>query len=173
MDGFYKINFYDINDKGFKWLGEWVNTNESFSYPTWKIECTKRVNTQKLSDKEQIIAATKAFSKAYLKRDFEALAKSYTDNGKLFPNNAPIISGYIAIKKRWSGSSGYTPVEHEIIPKEIVILGDTAHDYGIYRGKNKNDDGTEMSYKGKYVVIWKKVNNQWKMYLDIWNRIKE
>ncbi|WP_109299874.1 hypothetical protein [Aquimarina sp. AU474] len=42
MDGFYKINFYDIKENGFKWLGEWVNTNESISFPTWKIECTKR-----------------------------------------------------------------------------------------------------------------------------------
>ena len=42
MDGFYKINFYDISEEGFKWLGEWVNEAETFSFPTWKIECTKR-----------------------------------------------------------------------------------------------------------------------------------
>ncbi len=172
-DGFFKINFYDISPDGFKWLGEWVNTNETFSYPTWKIECTKRKNNAKLSNEQQIRAAAKAFSGSYLKKDYEAIAKSYTMDAKIFPNNTPIIAGYEAIKKRWSGSSGYTPIEHKIVPEEIVILGDTAHDYGHYRGKNKNDDGTEISYKGKYVVIWKKVNNQWKMYLDIWNRIKE
>ena len=41
MDGKYKINFYDITDDSFKWLGEWVTPDESFSYPTWKIECKK------------------------------------------------------------------------------------------------------------------------------------
>lgn len=41
-EGFYKINFYDISEAGFKWLGEWVNTAETFSFPTWKIECKKR-----------------------------------------------------------------------------------------------------------------------------------
>ncbi|GAA4279279.1 YybH family protein [Aquimarina mytili] len=173
MDGFYKINFHDISPNGFKWLGEWVNTNETFSFPTWEIECTKRKNTKALSDEEQIRNAAKSFSKSYLKQDYEAIAKSYTSDAKIFPNNAPIISGYEAIKKRWSGASGYTPIEHQIIPEEIFILGDTAHDYGIYKGKNKNDDGTEISYKGKYVVVWKKIDNQWKMYLDIWNRIKE
>ncbi len=173
MDGFFKINFYDISEDGFKWLGEWVNTNETFSYPTWEITCTKRKNNQKLSDEEQIRAAAKAFSESYLKQDYEAIAKSYTTDAKIFPNNTPIISGYEAIKKRWSSSSGFTPIEHRIIPEEIVILGDTAHDYGTYTGKNKNDDGTQITYKGKYVVIWKKSNNQWKMYLDIWNRIKE
>lgn len=42
MDGFYKITFYDISEEGFKWLGEWVNTTETFSFPTWKIDCKKR-----------------------------------------------------------------------------------------------------------------------------------
>ncbi|MEW7291078.1 YybH family protein [Aquimarina sp. 2304DJ70-9] len=173
MDGFYKINFYDINANGFKWLGEWVNTDESFSYPTWEIACIKRKNTKKLSGEKQIRAAAKAFSTSYLEQDYEAIAKSYTVDAKIFPNNTPIISGYQAIKKRWSGSSGFTPIEHEIIPEEIVILGDTAHDYGIYKGKNKKDDGTIINYKGKYVVVWKKIDGQWKMYLDIWNRIKD
>ena len=43
MDGFYKINFKDISDSGFTWLGEWVNTAETFSFPTWKIYCNKVV----------------------------------------------------------------------------------------------------------------------------------
>ena len=41
MDGFYKITFSDISNEGFNWLGEWVNTGETFSYPTWKISCRK------------------------------------------------------------------------------------------------------------------------------------
>lgn len=42
MDGFYKITFKDITENGFNWLGEWVNLDESFKYPTWKIYCNKR-----------------------------------------------------------------------------------------------------------------------------------
>ncbi|MCG8372187.1 MAG: hypothetical protein MI700_01570 [Balneolales bacterium] len=41
MDGFYKINFTDITDSSFEWLGEWVNPDESIKYPVWKISCTK------------------------------------------------------------------------------------------------------------------------------------
>ena len=40
-DGFYKINFTEISEDGFEWLGEWVSTDESFSFPTWKISCKK------------------------------------------------------------------------------------------------------------------------------------
>lgn len=41
LEGFYKITFSNISENGFDWLGEWVNTAETFSYPTWKIFCTK------------------------------------------------------------------------------------------------------------------------------------
>ncbi len=39
--GYYRITFYNISMKGFDWLGEWVDLNETFSYPLWKIFCTK------------------------------------------------------------------------------------------------------------------------------------
>jgi len=42
MDGSYKITFSNISEKGFSWFGEWVNIGETFSFPTWKIECKKR-----------------------------------------------------------------------------------------------------------------------------------
>lgn len=41
-EGFYKITFSEISASGFNWLGEWVNKNESFKLPTWKITCKKR-----------------------------------------------------------------------------------------------------------------------------------
>jgi hypothetical protein len=41
LEGFYKLTFFDITNKGYHWLGEWVDKQESFSYPTWKIFCKK------------------------------------------------------------------------------------------------------------------------------------
>ena len=46
MDGKYKITFSDISESGFNWLGEWVTPDESFSYPTWKIYCKKKVGSR-------------------------------------------------------------------------------------------------------------------------------
>ncbi|WP_338358188.1 hypothetical protein [Yeosuana marina] len=40
-NGFYKITFYDMTKNGYKWIGEWVNKDESIVYPTWKINCKK------------------------------------------------------------------------------------------------------------------------------------
>lgn len=41
LDGFYRLTFYDMSRSGFKWIGEWVNPDETIQYPTWKIECVK------------------------------------------------------------------------------------------------------------------------------------
>ncbi len=42
MEGFYRITFSNMTKKGFNWIGEWVNTTETITYPTWKITCRKR-----------------------------------------------------------------------------------------------------------------------------------
>ncbi|NER15246.1 hypothetical protein GWK08_17450 [Leptobacterium flavescens] len=42
MEGFYRLTFYDISNKGYKWIGEWVSTDETIVYPTWKISCTRK-----------------------------------------------------------------------------------------------------------------------------------
>lgn len=41
MDGYSRLTFHDINEKGYKWKGEWINEGETFVFPTWKISCVK------------------------------------------------------------------------------------------------------------------------------------
>jgi len=169
-EGFYKITFYDINQEGFQWSGEWVSTDESFSYPTWKIHCT-RSKPAGTSNREQIESLTKAFSKAYLSGDYETLTNTYAPDAKIFPNNSPIIEGGDAIRRQWATPQGAEVLDHRVAPISITILGDYAYDYGYYQGTSKNADGEVSEWKGKYVIIWKKINGQWKIYLDIWNRV--
>ncbi len=40
-EGFFRLSFYDISKKGYKWIGEWVDISETVVFPTWKIECTR------------------------------------------------------------------------------------------------------------------------------------
>ena len=42
MEGDYRLTFYDISERAFKWVGEWVTKDESFALATWKIDCEKR-----------------------------------------------------------------------------------------------------------------------------------
>ena len=41
MEGYYRLTFYDISKKGYKWIGEWVDKTEKIVFPTWKIECIR------------------------------------------------------------------------------------------------------------------------------------
>ncbi len=167
-DGFYRLTFSNISEEGFNWVGEWTNTTETFTFPTWKINCIKR---SPVSAKRKIEQNIKAFSEAYINGDIEALSNLYTEDGKIFPNNSDIISNRTAIKKWWVLPEGEKVLEHVVTPSEIKIINNYAYDYGYYEGKSLNKDKKESSWKGKYVIVWKKTGNDWKIHLDIWNRL--
>ena len=40
--GYFRLTFFDITDKSFNWVGEWVDLKETIVFPTWKISCIKR-----------------------------------------------------------------------------------------------------------------------------------
>ena len=101
------------------------------------------------------------------------MADSYTEDGKIFPSGTPIIEGRAAIRQRWVLPEGTKILHHLATPTEIHVMGDVANDFGYYEGKTQRPDGSASTWKGKYVIVWKKVAGRWKMYLDIWNRVNE
>jgi ketosteroid isomerase-like protein len=173
MDGSYRLTFSDISEDGFKWAGEWVSADESIVYPTWTIDCSRRVPTNTTEEKELILKKARAFSMAYMEADYESIANTYTEDGKIFPNNSAIIEGRDAIKKRWMLPEGSKVLDHQLLPEAINVMGNVAYDYGYYQGQTQGKSGLVTAFKGKYVVIWKKINGDWKMYLDIWNRVAD
>lgn len=95
--------------------------------------------------------------------------------GKIFSSGTVIIEGWEAIKQHWILPDNVKILSHkitpsEITPSEITHLGDTAYDFGYYEGKTLAANGDTTSWKGKYVIIWEKTDDLWKVYLDIWNR---
>ena len=74
--------------------------------------------------------------------------------------------------KYWTRPAGIKTSYHKIIPSEIKVVNNEAYDYGYYEGKTKRANGSESFWKGKYVIVWKRVNQEWKIYLDIWSALK-
>lgn len=108
-----------------------------------------------------------------MEADYDAMANSYTEDGKIFPSGTLIIEGKEAIRERWVLPEGSRILHHKATPSEIQVIGDVANDFGYYEGKTQRADGSTFTWKGKYVIVWKKVDSGWKMYLDIWNRVNE
>lgn len=170
-DGWFRLTFYDISDLGYKWVGEWTDKTEKIVFPTWKIDCKKAVENN--SDINTIEKNITAFSKAVMEGNHEAIANLYTSDGKIFPNNRKILSGKDELKTYWTLPEGVKITHHKVTPTEIKIENNSAYDFGYYEGKTLSKDNKESSWQGKYVIIWKKINNEWKIYLDIWNSVKE
>lgn len=120
-----------------------------------------------------IFSNIKLFSQAIMNSDYEGIGKAYTTNAKIFPNNRKITEGREDIIKYWTPTNGSKIVFHKVTPEEIKVIGDEAYDYGYYNGITKSANGQMTSWKGKYVIIWKKIGDKWLIYLDIWNRVPE
>ena len=122
-------------------------------------------------DLDQILKNTAGFSQAYMNEDHEAVASFYTEDGKIMPNGTRIIAGREAIASRWKLPEGTQIHHHQVTPIEINIMGDTATDYGYYQGSSQNPGQEISNWKGKYVIIWKKVDGEWLIDVDICNRV--
>jgi len=113
-----------------------------------------------------IEAANKQFAAAFAKGDAAALSAMYTTNAMAFPPNGEIARGQAAIQNIWKGaiSAGLKGVV--LTTAEVETHGDTAHEVGTYEMR---DAGGKPADRGKYIVIWKREQGQWKLHRDIWN----
>lgn len=125
----------------------------------------------KKEDITQIIENTRSFSEYVNTNNYKMITESYTDDAKIFPQKGEILKGKQAILKYWTLPEGIRTINHKITQHEITIIKNTAYDYGVYQGTTIKKDGTMSNWNGKYVIVWKKVGKDWKIYLDIWNNI--
>lgn len=120
---------------------------------------------------QKILNNIKNFSDYYMNADYDSLANAYTSDAKILPPGTDIIENRAAIKQQWILPEGVRILHHKITPSEIKIIGEYAYDVGYYEGKTLRANQTETSWKGKYIIIWKKEDGDWKIYLDAWNRV--
>lgn len=172
--------------RGLSWLHRWqlAKGDEITSHPDVSARIQERMQHYSRNDTpfksqhftgderdiQAMLKAMRDFSSAYVHADYDALVNAFATDAKIFPNNADIIEGHKAIKQRWTLPPNQRIMHHLITPLEITIMGDTAYDHGYYEGTTAYANGTTANWRGKYVVVWKKVDGTWKMYLDCWNR---
>jgi len=127
----------------------------------------------KQKDIDQILKNINLFSQYFVNEETEKLVNCYTEDGKIFPGGTKIMAGKNDLMDYWKLSGDAKVTFHKITPEEITIVKKVAYDYGYYEGTTRTPDGNESSWEGKYVIIWHKVGKEWKIYLDIWNRVRE
>ena len=71
----------------------------------------------------------------------------------------------------WEPAPGRRVTHHLLTPSRIVVDGQHAYDYGTYEIAGERDGTTWGPSRGKYVVVWRRQGDSWRMQLDIWNSI--
>lgn len=103
-------------------------------------------------------------------RDAAAVSRLYTSDGAMMAPGAPIAQGQPALEKAWSGLMKMPGFGLTFKADQITVAagGDMALDRGTYQLSLDGPQGATKDI-GKYVVVWRKVDGQWKVAADIFN----
>jgi len=120
------------------------------------------------ADPATIVAERNAtFMAAIADGDGTAVAANYTEDAVIMPPGMPTIEGREAIAQYWQGGIGAGITRIELAPGDVTATGaDTIIERSTARVFNAAGDVID---EGKYVVVWRKVGDQWFMSWDIWN----
>ncbi len=121
---------------------------------------------QKGGTRAAIESAGKQFLAALERGDAATMANLYANDAQVFPPAHDIISGREDIHKFWQSVIDSGVKSASLVTSDVQQAGHTAYEVGTY--EMKGADGKLLD-KGKYVVVWKRDNREWKLYRDIWN----
>ena len=116
--------------------------------------------------RDAIAAANENFMAAWKRGDAAGLAALYTENGQVLPPNSDFVTGKEAIQAFWQALFDMGIKELKLKVVEVEGHGDTAIEVSKYT--IHGEEGQELG-KGKYIVIWKQKEGQWKLHRDIYN----
>jgi uncharacterized protein (TIGR02246 family) len=116
--------------------------------------------------RDAIAAGNEKFMAVFGQGDAAGLAALYTEKGQILPPNGDFVTGKEAIRGFWQAlfDMGIKEAKLEIV--EVEGHGDTAIEVSKYTLKG---EGGQVLDKGKYIVIWKQEEGQWKLHRDIFN----
>lgn len=115
--------------------------------------------------KSEIQEADRIFMDLFAKGDSIGLANLYTKDAKFMSPGAPAVVGRANIQSAMSGlfQSGITRVDLRL--KEVFGNEDLLVEEGEFTLYVKDDAVADE----KYIVVWKNVDGEWKLFRDIFN----
>ena len=119
------------------------------------------------AQKVEIEAVNAKWMEFFNKGDFAGIASLYTDDATAFPPGSAMVKGSAAIGAMWKSMGGQVS-DPKVITLDVKPLGPSAaREIGTFSLKTKGPTPKEVT--GKYVVVWEKVGEHWKLAADIWN----
>jgi uncharacterized protein (TIGR02246 family) len=116
-----------------------------------------------------IRANNQKFSEAFASGNAAGVASLYTEGARLMPPDAPMVSGTEAVRQFWDGAMGMGIKEAALETVEVKPCGEYACEIGRFTLSVEDGAGGRAERSGKYVVLWKRAGDGWKLDVDIWN----
>ncbi len=113
-----------------------------------------------------VVMANQGWMTAVEAQDAAAVAARYTEDAQLMPPFSDIVEGNQAIQAVWQDLFGLGVEKIQLETVEVEAMGKLAYETGKY---TTYATGELMLDQGKYIVVWKEVEGQWKLHRDIWN----
>lgn len=121
-----------------------------------------------MSAKNEIEKGNIKFGELVRKGDAKALSGLYTSDACLMPVGMKAIKGRKNVEDFWGSVIKGMGLKDAILKTvELLGEGDIVTEMGEYLLK-LHSSGKDVEDKGKYVVVWKKTPQGWKLHWDIW-----
>ncbi|MGH8194514.1 MAG: YybH family protein [Woeseiaceae bacterium] len=117
------------------------------------------------ADLDGLAAMQDVWQSAFEAGDSAAIAAIYSADGAVLPPNGETVTGRAAIDAFWNEflASG---INGEIKDTEVYAQGDLGYKVGTYTMTDATGAAID---DGKYVEIWRRVDDQWQLHRDIFN----
>ena len=125
---------------------------------------------QQASDvRAELDRMNRRFAEAFPRGDGAGVAAVYADDAVVLPPGSPRVTGRDGIRQFWQAviDSGVRNVSLQT--DDLDVSGEMAREIGTGTLTVRAEDGQEQLVTVKYVVIWKRQGDEWRMDTDIWN----
>jgi uncharacterized protein (TIGR02246 family) len=117
----------------------------------------------------EIEAANAKFMELFSAGDAAGLTALYTEDAMILPPNADFVKGTEAIQGFWQAVFDMGVASAKLKCVEVEGYGDTAIEVSQFKMLGPDE---QVLDHGKYIVIWKNVDGEWKLHRDIFNSSK-
>jgi uncharacterized protein (TIGR02246 family) len=119
------------------------------------------------AQKAEIEAVNAKWIEFFNKGDFAGVASLYAEDATAFPPGSSMVKSRAAIETLWKGMAEQVS-DPKLTTVDVKPLGaSAAREIGTFSLKTKGPMPKEVT--GKYLVVWEKIGNDWKLAADIWN----
>ena len=133
------------------------------------VSCGSNQKDTTAEDLQSINAVRDQFTRAFNQGDAVAASELYTEDAKFLPPNSSIVEGRRSIQTLFQTCFDVGERELQITVIDISVHGDIAQEIGNYSLTIQPEKSEVISDIGKYVIIWKREDGIWKLYVDIGN----